>query len=92
MEGNGPVSGTPVDHKVAVASTDWLAADRTCIELVGIDFDNVGYLNDCAAAGMGQADLEKIDVIGADIQSNQKHYKLSDSIDRHLIWKQPFEV
>lgn len=28
MEGNGPMRGTPVDHKVAIASPDWLAADR----------------------------------------------------------------
>jgi len=33
MEGNGPNRGTPVDHRVCVASLDWLAADR-----VGIDF------------------------------------------------------
>ncbi|MDP8243009.1 MAG: DUF362 domain-containing protein [Candidatus Hinthialibacter antarcticus] len=92
MEGNGPVGGTPVEHRVAVASTDWLAADRTGVELMGIDFDNVGYLNYCAAAGMGQADLSKIDVLGADIQSNQRKYKLSDSIDRQLIWKEPFEI
>ncbi|MGD1085251.1 MAG: DUF362 domain-containing protein, partial [Verrucomicrobiota bacterium] len=37
MEGTGPVNGTPVDHKVCVASLDWLAADRVAAELMGVD-------------------------------------------------------
>ncbi|MBI1389449.1 MAG: DUF362 domain-containing protein [bacterium] len=89
MEGNGPVGGTPVDHKVAVASTDWLAADRVAVELMGIDFADVGYLNYCAGAGLGQADLSKIDIAGASIADHQKKYKLSDSIQKQLVWKQP---
>src|ERR1019366_432439 len=28
MENDGPVNGTPVDHKIAIASTDFIAADR----------------------------------------------------------------
>ena len=54
MEGNGPVGGTPIDHRVCVASPDWLAADRVAVELMGIDYAKVGYLNFCANAGLGQ--------------------------------------
>ena len=54
MEGNGPVAGTPVEHRVAVASLDWLAADRVAVALMGIDLAKMGYLNYCAAAGMGE--------------------------------------
>lgn len=32
MQGNGPVAGTPVDHRVCVVSPDWLAADRVAVE------------------------------------------------------------
>jgi uncharacterized protein (DUF362 family) len=42
MEGNGPVSGTPVSHRVAVVGLDWLAADRVAVELMGIDYTKVG--------------------------------------------------
>jgi len=87
MEGNGPVGGTPVDHKVAVVSTDWLAADRTGVELMGIDFGDVGYLNYCAQAGMGQADLSRIEIIGERIQDHVKKYKLHDNVQSQLIWK-----
>jgi uncharacterized protein (DUF362 family) len=86
MEGNGPNRGTPVDHRVCVASTDWLAADRVGIELMGIDFAKVGYLNYCAQTGLGTADLTKIKITGETIEAHRKTYKLSDSIDKQLIW------
>ena len=86
MQGNGPVSGTPVDHKVAVVSADWLAADRVAAELMGIDFAKIGYLNYCAQAGYGQADLQKIEILGPAIKDHVKPYKLSDSIEKQLAW------
>ena len=64
MEGNGPVGGTLVEHRVCVASPDWLAADRVAVELMGIDFAKVGYLNYCAQAGLGEGDLQKIEIVG----------------------------
>lgn len=89
MEGNGPNDGTPVDHRVCVASTDWLAADRVAIELMGIDFAKVGYLNFCNQTGMGIGNLDQIEVIGEAIASHIKHYKLSDNIEKQLIWMNP---
>jgi len=89
MEGNGPNSGTPVDHRICVASTDWLAADRVAIELMGIDFAKVGYLNFCNQTGMGIGDLSKIEIIGESLSNHIKHYKLSDNVDKQLIWMNP---
>jgi uncharacterized protein (DUF362 family) len=86
MEGNGPNSGTPVDHRVCVASPDWLAADRVGIELMGIDFAKVGYLNYCAQTGSGTADLKRIKIIGEPIEAHKKVYKLSDNVDKQLVW------
>lgn len=88
MEGNGPNNGTPVDHRVCIASTDWLSADRVGIELMGIDFSMVGYLNYCAEAGLGMADLNKIQVIGEKISDHIKPYKLSKNIEAQLIWRE----
>jgi len=89
MEGNGPNDGTPVDHRVCVAGMDWLAADRVAIELMGIDFAKVGYLNFCAQTGSGVADLDKIEIIGESINNHKKSYKLSDNVDSQLIWMNP---
>jgi uncharacterized protein (DUF362 family) len=92
MEGNGPTGGTPVDHRVCVASLDWLAADRVAVELMGIDYAKVGYLNYCAGAGLGQGDLAKIEVVGARVADHVKPYKLSDNIDQQLIWMKPAQA
>lgn len=89
MEGNGPNSGTPVDHRICLAATDWLAADRVGIELMGIDLAKVGYLTYCAHAGMGVADLNRIEIIGERIADHRKTYKLNDNLDRQLIWMTP---
>ena len=89
MEGNGPNWGTPVDHRVCIAGTDWLASDRVAIELMGIDYANVGYLNFCADTGMGEGDLNKIEIIGEDLKDHIKSYQLNDNIEKQLIWKQP---
>ena len=89
MEGNGPNDGTPVDHRVCVAAIDWLAADRVGIELMGIDFANIGYLNFCKQTGLGTADLNKIQIIGESIADHKKQYKLSDNFKDQLIWMKP---
>jgi len=89
MEGDGPNNGTPVDHRIGVAGLDWLAADRVGIELMGIDPSNIGYLNFCADAGMGQFDLAKIDVVGERVADHIKHYKLSRNIEKELQWLKP---
>ncbi|MEI6047988.1 MAG: DUF362 domain-containing protein [Bacteroidota bacterium] len=86
MEGNGPNDGTPVNHRVCVASLDWLAADRVGIELMGLDFAKIGYLNFCAQTGSGIADLSKIEIIGEAIKNHIKFYKPSDNFNDQLIW------
>lgn len=89
MEGNGPRLGTPVDHRICVASTDWFAADRVAVELMGIDFSIVGYLNYCAQTGLGEADLNKIEIVGERIADHKRKYKLHENIEQQLVWMKP---
>ncbi len=89
MEGNGPVGGTPVEQRVAVASLDWLAADRVAVALMGIDLQKMGYLNYCAEAGMGEARLERIEVLGPLIANHARQYRLADNVDKQLEWMKP---
>ena len=91
MEGEGPSNGTPVPSHIAIASTDYLAADRVGIEIMGINPDWVGYLRYCAQAGLGQYDLARIQVTGATIASVAKKYKLHPDIDRELKWMGPMK-
>jgi uncharacterized protein (DUF362 family) len=86
MEGNGPTLGTAIDHRVCVVSQDWLAADRVGIELMGIDFAKIGYLNYCAQTGLGVADLDKIEIVGEKIADHRKSYKLPNNIESITSW------
>ncbi|MBN1293578.1 MAG: DUF362 domain-containing protein [Candidatus Latescibacteria bacterium] len=86
MEGNGPVNGTPVEQGVALASTDWLAADRLGVEMMGMDYSEVKYLQWCSAAGMGQDDLSKIKITGPDYKKHITKYKLHENIDKQREW------
>jgi uncharacterized protein (DUF362 family) len=89
MEGDGPVSGTPVPHRIALASTDFLAVDRVGLECMGIDASWPGYLNYAYQGGLGQYDLAKIDVVGARIAEVQRKYRLHADVDRMLEWRGP---
>ncbi len=77
MEGNGPVNGTPVDHRIAIAGKDYLAVDRVGTEVMGLDFDNIRYLNYLWDYGFGEADLGKIQVVGETIESCRKTYNMA---------------
>ena len=90
MQGNGPIAGTPVDHRVALAGTDVVAIDSLCAKLMGVPLEDVGYINYAAADGMGITDRSKIDIIGGkDPDQHIIAYKLHDNIARQLEWKKP---
>ena len=91
MEGNGPASGTPVPSRVAIASTDFVAADRVGVETMGIDAKWLGYLLFCWQSGLGQYDLEKIDIAGETIASVRRAYRLHNDIERELQWMGPMK-
>ena len=92
MEGEGPLIGTPVDHRVCVVSTDWLAADTVSAELMGFGIGKIGYLTYCAQAGLGQADLGKIEVLGPALKDHIKVYKEPPNMQRLLSWQKPPQI
>lgn len=75
MEGNGPVGGTPVDARVALASLDPLAMDTLTTKLMGFDPSKILYLTSMAEAGMGQGDLAKVQVLGTPIEDCRYKFK-----------------
>jgi uncharacterized protein (DUF362 family) len=89
MEGNGPSHGEPVDHRLSVVSPDWLAADRVGVELMGIEFAKIGYLNYCAEAKLGESDLERMEIVGEPVARHVRTYRLHDKIEKQLIWMHP---
>jgi uncharacterized protein (DUF362 family) len=92
MEGNGPNDGTLVPSRLAIASTDFIAADRVGIAAMGIDPSWVGYLNFCAECGLGQYDMAKIDIRGPKLADVTRKYRMSDDIQRELRWMGPMKA
>ena len=91
MEGNGPGNGTLVPSRIAIASTDYVAADRVGIQAMGINPEWVGYLGFCARARLGQSELSKIEIRGAKLADVARKYKVHDDIERELRWMGPLK-
>jgi uncharacterized protein (DUF362 family) len=89
MEGNGPNSGTPVASRFALASTDYVSADRIAAETMGINPEWMGYVKYAGQLGLGQWDAARIDVIGAKVAEVRKSYRMHPDIDRELKWQGP---
>ena len=90
MEGEGPVYGTEVKTKVAIASLDPLAADRIALEIMRIDPKNVGYLVYCEKEGLGEYNLSKIEILGNKLNDCIYHrrFKLHSTIKEQLGWRE----
>jgi len=86
MEGNGPTSGDPVPMHIALASPDFLAADRVSLETMGIPAHAVGYMQYSAQLGLGQFDLSKIDIRGETPESVKRTFKLNQNAIFQLDW------
>ncbi len=86
MEGNGPIFGDPIYVGVALASNDPLAADRVSCEIMGVEASRVGYLSHCAADGLGEFDLERIEILGAPLNNCRKHFRLHSTVEMQYSW------
>jgi uncharacterized protein (DUF362 family) len=78
MEGNGPSRGTPVEAKVAIVSSDFLAADATALAVMGIPLAKVGYLSHCATARMGESDVARLALVGSELSSSRFKFRLHE--------------
>ena len=92
MEGNGPIRGTAVDHRVCVVSTDYLAADCVGASLMGIDPANIGYLYYLSQTKVGESDLAKMEILGEPVAKLAKKYELGQSSQNQLKWKESARV
>ena len=90
MEGNGPVSGSPVDWRMAVASTDFVAADSLTAQLMGFNMEDVGYIYYCNLKGLGCGEREAMEIVGnAAFEEVRREFKPHRSYERQLNWHIP---
>gem|GEM_PF-130444 len=87
----GRENGGIVESRVAIASTDYVAADRVGAEAMGVDASWLGWLKYCGETGVGQWDLAKIDIRGEKLEAVRKKYLLHPDIELQLRWQGPLE-
>ena len=77
MEGNGPSAGQPRNLGVITASQDGVAANAVVSQLIGVPPLRVLTTRMCAERSLGQADLEKIEIVGEKLAEVEvKDFKL----------------
>ncbi len=69
MEGNGPRGGTPRHMGVLLFSTDAVALDTVFCRLIHLNPAHVPFLEAAENAGIGTWRMERIRILGADIDS-----------------------
>lgn len=90
MEGDGPTRGDAVAWRVAVASTDFLAADALTAELMGFPIEGVGYLHYCHQAGLGAGRLEEMDIVGnVEPEAVRRAFRSSPTYRLQKRWQLP---
>jgi uncharacterized protein (DUF362 family) len=65
MEGNGPISGDPIESGVLVFANDPVAADSIGASLMGSDPERIPYISE-AGRFLGQTDRDRIEQRGED--------------------------
>jgi uncharacterized protein (DUF362 family) len=73
MEGNGPISGTPVQANVLVFGDDPVATDVVGARLMGFDPAKVAYIAE-AARFLGQGDADHIRTEGEDLDAATRDF------------------
>ncbi len=87
MEGNGPVSGTPINFGIAAASTDPVALDAAVAEAMGFNPRDVGYLHYLNEWGMGTLDPGKIEMRGAPLKKVKRGFNPHFRYREQLQWR-----
>lgn len=84
MEGDGPVDGTPVHLKTAIASIDPVKADGVGARLIGFKPEEIGYLFYLQEENMGEYSLENL--VGNDLNQLKRKFKPHGTYDIQSQW------
>jgi len=88
MEGNGPIGGDEVPLSMAIASTDFVAADAVASKIMGFEpLEEVGYIYYGHTLGLGVGDIDNIQILGADIKSVSRKFRPSQNYATERLWR-----
>ncbi|GBD96347.1 hypothetical protein BMS3Abin06_01232 [bacterium BMS3Abin06] len=87
MEGDGPVDGTAVEMKTAIASADPVKADGVGARLIGFEPEEIGYLYYLQnEEKMGEYSLENL--VGDDLNKIKKEFRRHGTYDIQSQWRE----
>jgi uncharacterized protein (DUF362 family) len=93
QEGLGPVLGTPVEMGLIIASQDPVAADAVASTVMGFDPKEIRIIDGASKAGIGTADLEKIEVVGTPIKEVQRRFKrVEEAVEETIPFPEGLQV
>jgi uncharacterized protein (DUF362 family) len=82
-DGAGPRTMVPTIQNVILASADPVAIDAVAAKLMGFDPMTIPYLRMATEMGLGQAQTDKVDIVGDDIDEVNFHFRTKRSL---VIW------
>jgi len=93
QEGIGPMIGTPVEMGLIIASKDPVAADAVACTVIGFDPKEVRIIDGASKAGIGTADLKKIEVVGTPIKEVKRRFKrVEEAVAETIPFPEGFQV
>ncbi|MFH1190014.1 MAG: DUF362 domain-containing protein [Candidatus Omnitrophota bacterium] len=88
MEGDGPSGGRPRPVNVVIAGEDPVAIDSCIAKIIGLKPLDIAVTKEAYAAGLGEADLSKIEPAGDDIDGFiVKDFKLPKTMPLKMLPK-----
>jgi len=82
-DGAGPRTMVPTIQNVILAGADPVAIDAVAAKLMGFDPMTIPYLRMATEMGLGQAQTDKVDIVGDDIDKVNFHFHTKRSL---VIW------
>lgn len=89
MEGDGPMHGSPVEMRLALAGTDMIALDHVACRVMRIDPNDVGYLVFARERGYGGGAEPEIELVGEkELTRLTRTFQRPESWDRRVLaWR-----
>jgi uncharacterized protein (DUF362 family) len=72
--GTGPSNGIPIHTGMLIAGMDAVAVDTICARLLGFRPQAINYLFKLIKSGVGQGNLENIDLKGMKLADAEKQF------------------
>lgn len=88
MEGDGPVRGNEKYLGIAIASTDYVAADAVCAKAMGFDPMEISYLYYGHQLGLGTADINDIHIVGDSLEEVAGNFTPHSNYRTQMLWRE----